>query len=100
MNEKKNSLAEIDDEDERIEELQQLIWRLPIEHVEMLRILTKHFQNVALKCQDNKMDVYNLAVVLGPSIMRVSTPRFSSLDVSLKFSSFLVTPRRRHERPA
>lgn len=100
MNEKKNSLAEIDDEDERIEELQQLIWRLPIEHVEMLRILTKHFQNVALKCQDNKMDVYNLAVVLGPSIMRVSTPRFSSPDVSLKFSSFLVTPRRRHERPA
>ena len=56
--------------EKRMLSLKRLIHQLPPHHYETLRFLAKHLQVVASNSSRNKMDISNLAIVFGPTLIR------------------------------
>ncbi|XP_076815178.1 uncharacterized protein LOC143461228 isoform X2 [Clavelina lepadiformis] len=63
MNRKKDS-------EERLNGLRRLIHMLPAPHYETLKFLVSHLKKVADNSDVNKMEIRNLAIVFGPTLVR------------------------------
>jgi hypothetical protein len=71
-----NSLAEVD---VAIQELKQLVCKLPHHHYLTLAMLMRHLQRVAHDADTNNMPPSNLGIVFGPNLLRTAKGN-ASLD--------------------
>ncbi|XP_042207137.1 rho GTPase-activating protein 21-B-like isoform X2 [Homarus americanus] len=62
--------SKIEDPCQRMVELRKMVRDLPDHHYETLRFLILHLHNIVCHCDMNKMDVRNLAIVFGPTLVR------------------------------
>uniref|UniRef100_A0A0P4W3D0 Rho-GAP domain-containing protein n=1 Tax=Scylla olivacea TaxID=85551 RepID=A0A0P4W3D0_SCYOL len=62
--------SKVEDPKQRMLELKKLIHELPDHHYETLRFLLVHLNNIVTNSDFNKMDVRNLAIVFGPTLVR------------------------------
>ncbi|XP_069194967.1 rho GTPase-activating protein 21 isoform X2 [Procambarus clarkii] len=62
--------SKIEDPSQRMVELKKLVQELPYHHYETLRFLIMHLNNIVSHSDMNKMDVRNLAIVFGPTLVR------------------------------
>uniref|UniRef100_H2YYA7 Rho-GAP domain-containing protein n=1 Tax=Ciona savignyi TaxID=51511 RepID=H2YYA7_CIOSA len=58
------------DPEERLNGLRRLVHMLPAPHYQTLKFLISHLRKVADNCDVNKMEVRNLAIVFGPTLVR------------------------------
>merc|ERR1712106_269994 len=63
----------------RLTELRKLVWDLPEIYLETLKYFTNHLCEVAAHSYENKMEVRNLATVLGPTLMRTADDNMMSM---------------------
>ncbi|XP_077969468.1 uncharacterized protein LOC120340602 isoform X2 [Styela clava] len=56
--------------EDRLNSLRRLVHMLPGPHYETLKFLICHLRLIADNCQENKMEVRNLAIVFGPTLVR------------------------------
>ncbi|KAL2916577.1 hypothetical protein HK105_204010 [Polyrhizophydium stewartii] len=61
----------LDDYNERLIEIKNLVQGLPKIHYDVLEFLMRHLVRVAAQSEINKMEPSNLAIVFGPTIVRV-----------------------------
>ena len=64
--------SKIEQPNKRLEQLRRLLRDLPEIHYETLKALTQHLCLVAENCAANKMEVRNLAIVFGPTLVRTT----------------------------
>ena len=83
------SAIKLDTYQKRIEALQELIAKLPDDHVVVLNILMMHLKNVASFAERNLMKESNLGVVLGPTLMRPKEETMAAI-MSIKYQSVVV----------
>ncbi|TWW73922.1 Rho GTPase-activating protein 21 [Takifugu flavidus] len=69
----------IEDSAERLKELRRLIHQLPDHHFETLKFLCAHLKRVSDHCEKNKMEPRNLAIVLGPTLVRMSEDNMTNM---------------------
>ncbi|KAK8724103.1 hypothetical protein OTU49_017494 [Cherax quadricarinatus] len=62
--------SKVEDPSQRMVELKKLVQELPYHHYETLRFLITHLNNIVTHSDMNKMDVRNLAIVFGPTLVR------------------------------
>lgn len=58
--------------EERVNGLRRLVHMLPGPHYQTLKFLITHLKKVADNSDENKMDVKNLAIVFGPTLVRTT----------------------------
>ena len=63
----------------RMDQLRKLIRELPEFHFETLKYVTHHLCQVAAHSSSNKMEVRNLAIVFGPTLVRTSDDNMVSM---------------------
>lgn len=73
----------------RLNDVHQLIHRLPKNHFEMLDIVIRHLKSVALKSDKNKMSVFNLGVVFGPTLLRAAEETVAAI-LDIKFNNVVI----------
>lgn len=73
----------------RINDVHTLIHRLPKTHFEMLDIVIRHLKSVALKSDKNKMSVFNLGVVFGPTLLRAAEETVAAI-LDIKFNNVVI----------
>ena len=61
----------IENYNDRLSEIKTLVQKLPKVHYEVLEYLIRHLAKVASHGEINKMEASNLAIVFGPSLIRV-----------------------------
>ncbi|XP_049540899.1 rho GTPase-activating protein Graf [Anopheles darlingi] len=74
---------------QRINEVHQLIHKLPKSRFEMLDIVIRHLKSVALKSDRNKMSVFNLGVVFGPTLLRAAEETVAAI-LDIKFNNVVI----------
>ncbi|XP_064115553.1 rho GTPase-activating protein 21-A-like isoform X9 [Macrobrachium nipponense] len=62
--------SKIEDPSQRMMELKRIVHELPDHHYETLRFLMMHLSLIVSQSEYNKMDVRNLAIVFGPTLVR------------------------------
>ncbi|KAK4297929.1 hypothetical protein Pmani_029687 [Petrolisthes manimaculis] len=62
--------SKVDDPSQRMIELKRMVHEMPDYHYETLRFLILHLSNIVSHSENNKMDVRNLAIVFGPTLVR------------------------------
>ncbi|OAD62359.1 Rho GTPase-activating protein 26 [Eufriesea mexicana] len=73
----------------RINDIHNLVYRLPKANFNMLVLLIKHLYSVAKKSDKNLMTIGNLAVCFGPSLLRPEEETVASI-MDIKFYSIVV----------
>ncbi|CAG9837184.1 unnamed protein product [Diabrotica balteata] len=73
----------------RIRDVHTLLYRLPKINFEVLKMLMKHLTNVVAKCDKNLMNVSNLGVCFGPTLLRPEEETVASI-LDLKFYNIVV----------
>ncbi|CAG9860721.1 unnamed protein product [Phyllotreta striolata] len=73
----------------RIRDVHALLYRLPKTNFEVLKILMKHLTNVVSKSDKNLMNVSNLGVCFGPTLLRPEEETVASI-LDLKFYNIVV----------
>lgn len=73
----------------RINEVHQLVYKLPRNRFEMLDIVICHLKSVSLKSDRNKMSVFNLGVVFGPTILRAAEETVAAI-LDIKFNNVVI----------
>uniref|UniRef100_A0A336MDA1 CSON015484 protein n=1 Tax=Culicoides sonorensis TaxID=179676 RepID=A0A336MDA1_CULSO len=73
----------------RISDIHILVHRLPKSHFQMLDIVINHLQKVAAKSIKNKMNVFNLGVVFGPTLLRSAEETLASI-LDIKFNNVII----------
>ncbi|KAJ8940220.1 hypothetical protein NQ314_010782 [Rhamnusium bicolor] len=73
----------------RINDVHILLYRLPKTNFEVLKILMKHLTNVVAKSDKNLMNVSNLGVCFGPTLLRPEEETVASI-LDLKFYNIVV----------
>ena len=71
--------SKIDQASRRMDQLRKLIKDLPAFHFETLKYVTNHLCQVAEHASVNKMEVRNLAIVFGPTLVRTSDDNMVSM---------------------
>lgn len=71
--------SKIEQPTKRLESLRRLVRDLPDIHLETLRFLTQHLCNVADHSSVNKMEIRNLAIVFGPTLVRTTDDNMISM---------------------
>ena len=71
--------SKIDQAGRRMDQLRKLIKDLPAFHFETLKYVTNHLCQVAEHSSVNKMEVRNLAIVFGPTLVRTSDDNMVSM---------------------
>ena len=72
--------SNIEDSTTRLNTLRHLVKnKLPIPHRETLQAMVQHLCKVAEKSETNKMDLRNLAIVFGPTLVRTSDDNMLSM---------------------
>ena len=56
---------------DRLSEIKTLVQKLPKVHSDVLQFLIRHLAKVASHSEVNKMEASNLAIVFGPSLIRI-----------------------------
>ncbi|XP_060531774.1 rho GTPase-activating protein 26 isoform X3 [Cylas formicarius] len=74
---------------QRIHEVHKLIYKVPKTNFDVLKILVKHLTNVVSKCDKNLMNVSNLGVCFGPTLLRPEEETVASI-MDLKFYNIVV----------
>ncbi|XP_065084410.1 rho GTPase-activating protein Graf isoform X2 [Ochlerotatus camptorhynchus] len=74
---------------QRINDVHQLIHRLPKNHLEMLDIVVRHLKSVSIKSDKNKMSVFNLGVVFGPTLLRAAEETVAAI-LDIKFNNVVI----------
>lgn len=74
---------------QRISDVHALIHRLPKQHLEMLDIIIRHLKNVAGKSQKNKMSIFNLGVVFGPTLLKANEDSLAAV-LEIKFNNLVI----------
>ncbi|XP_076274115.1 GTPase regulator associated with FAK isoform X2 [Rhynchophorus ferrugineus] len=75
--------------DNRIQEVHTLLYKLPKSNLDVLQILIKHLTNVVSKSDKNLMNVSNLGVCFGPTLLRPEEETVASI-MDLKFYNIVV----------
>ncbi|XP_017852717.1 rho GTPase-activating protein 26 isoform X2 [Drosophila busckii] len=80
---KKESLSQ------RVNEVHKLVYKLPQPNFEMLDMVIKHLTQVARKYEKNKMSVFNLGVVFGPTLLRPMEETVAAI-LDIKFNNIVI----------
>jgi hypothetical protein len=83
------SAAKLDNMDERIDEIQSLVHRLPKPNYSMLEILIAHLCKVAKHADKNLMTVSNLGVCFGPTLLRPEEETVAAI-MDIKFGNIVL----------
>uniref|UniRef100_A0A1L8DMI0 Putative oligophrenin-1 n=1 Tax=Nyssomyia neivai TaxID=330878 RepID=A0A1L8DMI0_9DIPT len=81
--------AKMDTRIQRLSEVHTLVYRLPKSNFEMLEIVIRHLKAVSMKCHKNKMSVFNLGVVFGPTLLRAVSETVASI-LDIKFNNVVI----------
>ncbi|XP_059608525.1 rho GTPase-activating protein Graf isoform X2 [Phlebotomus argentipes] len=81
--------AKLDTRIQRLSEVHTLVYRLPKPNFEMLEIVIRHLKAVSMKCHKNKMSVFNLGVVFGPTLLRAVEETVASI-LDIKFNNVVI----------
>lgn len=73
----------------RISDVHTLMYRLPKANFEMLEIVIRHLKAVSMKSHKNKMSVFNLGVVFGPTLLRSVEETLASI-LDIKFNNVAI----------
>lgn len=74
---------------QRISDVHTLMYRLPKSNFEMLEIVIRHLKAVSMKSHKNKMSVFNLGVVFGPTLLRAVEETLASI-LDIKFNNVAI----------
>lgn len=74
---------------QRISDVHTLMYRLPKANFEMLEIVIRHLKAVSMKSHKNKMSVFNLGVVFGPTLLRAVEETLASI-LDIKFNNVVI----------
>lgn len=74
---------------QRISDVHALTHRLPKNHFEMLDIILQHLRKVASKSHKNKMSIFNLGVVYGPTLLKASEDSLAAV-LEIKFNNLVI----------
>ncbi|CAD1477891.1 unnamed protein product, partial [Heterotrigona itama] len=83
------SAAKQEIKEARINDIHNLVYRLPKANFNMLVLLIKHLYSVAKKSDKNLMTIGNLAVCFGPSLLRPEEETVASI-MDIKFYNIVV----------
>lgn len=83
------SAAKQEIKEARINDVHNLVYRLPKANFNMLVLLIKHLYSVAKKSDKNLMTIGNLAVCFGPSLLRPEEETVASI-MDIKFYNIVV----------
>ncbi|KMZ09925.1 rho GTPase-activating protein 26 isoform X2 [Drosophila simulans] len=74
---------------QRVNEVHKLVYKLPQPNFQMLDMVICHLTDVSRKYEKNKMSVFNLGVVFGPTLLR---PREESVAaiLDIKFNNIVI----------
>jgi len=74
---------------QRISLVHALAYRLPRPHFEMLDIILHHLRQVSAKSNKNKMSIFNLGVVFGPTLLRTAEDSLAAV-LEIKFNNLVI----------
>lgn len=74
---------------QRISDVHTLVYRLPKVNFDMLEIIVRHLKAVSMKCHKNKMSVFNLGVVFGPTLLRAAEETLAAI-LDIKFNNVVI----------
>lgn len=72
----------------RISDVHGLLYRLPEPHFLMLDLVIRHLKTVSLKSSKNKMSIFNLGVVFGPTLLRATEDSLAAV-LEVKFNNLV-----------
>ena len=82
--------SKIEDSQQRLTELKALVQILPEHHYETLRFLLHHLTHVISRAESNKMDVRNLAIVFGPTLVRAQDDNMARMVTDMAHQCQIV----------
>eukprot|EP00039_Didymoeca_costata_P002118 m.57628 g.57628 ORF g.57628 m.57628 type:complete len:750 (+) comp11121_c0_seq1:236-2485(+) len=82
--------AKISDRTARLQQIKELVQKLPQAHKTTLKYLCTHLNRVAAESQSNKMRPNNLAIVFGPTLLRRSSPTTEMIVMDAPFQATVV----------
>ncbi|KAI8124277.1 Rho GTPase-activating protein 26 [Lucilia cuprina] len=71
---------------QRVHEVHKLVYKLPQSNFEMLDMVIRHLTEVSRKFEKNKMSVFNLGVVFGPTLLRPQEETVAAI-LDIKFNN-------------
>lgn len=74
---------------QRISDVHTLMYRLPKPNFDMLEIVIRHLKAVSMKSHKNKMSVFNLGVVFGPTLLQALEETLASI-LDIKFNNVVI----------
>ncbi|XP_075158261.1 GTPase regulator associated with FAK isoform X2 [Haematobia irritans] len=74
---------------QRVHEVHKLVYKLPQQNFEMLDIVIRHLTEVSRKFEKNKMSVFNLGVVFGPTLLRPQEETVAAI-LDIKFNNIVI----------
>ncbi|XP_022225431.1 rho GTPase-activating protein 26 isoform X4 [Drosophila obscura] len=74
---------------QRINEVHKLVYKLPQPNFQMLDMVIKHLTEVSRKYDKNKMSVFNLGVVFGPTLLRPLEETVAAI-LDIKFNNIVI----------
>lgn len=78
-----------DSRDSRVNDVHTLIYRLPKINFDVLKMLIEHLTHVVAKCDKNFMNISNIGVCFGPTLLRPEEETVASI-MDLKFYNIVV----------
>ncbi|KAM7346400.1 GTPase regulator associated with FAK isoform 2-T3 [Cochliomyia hominivorax] len=74
---------------QRVHEVHKLVHKLPQSNLEMLDMVIRHLTEVSRKFEKNKMSVFNLGVVFGPTLLRPQEETVAAI-LDIKFNNIVI----------
>ncbi|XP_054727375.1 rho GTPase-activating protein Graf isoform X1 [Anastrepha obliqua] len=74
---------------QRVHEVHKLVHKLPQSNFEMLDLVIRHLTEVSRKFEKNKMSVFNLGVVFGPTLLRPQEETVAAI-LDIKFNNIVI----------
>ncbi|KNC32700.1 hypothetical protein FF38_02724 [Lucilia cuprina] len=74
---------------QRVHEVHKLVYKLPQSNFEMLDMVIRHLTEVSRKFEKNKMSVFNLGVVFGPTLLRPQEETVAAI-LDIKFNNIVI----------
>lgn len=81
--------AKQDNLKQRVHEVHKLVHKLPQPNFIMLEMVVKHLTEVSRKYEKNKMSVFNLGVVFGPTLLRPQEETVAAI-LDIKFNNIVI----------
>ncbi|KAH8250598.1 hypothetical protein KR038_001810 [Drosophila bunnanda] len=81
--------AKLETLNQRVNEVHKLVYKLPKPNLEMLDMVICHLTEVSRKYEKNKMSVFNLGVVFGPTLLRPKEETVAAI-LDIKFNNIVI----------